>query len=587
LRPGTVVRFLLRPRVRLVLAWVAALVGVAIAAGQAWTWGNQPARRDGNHGHTSIDFGGQWIMGRMVALGEGRHLYHRSHLRTALNAAYPRGDEDPNEKISDAEAVLMYLMGWDDPTAPATVGSCLAPLAAPDPLAAAVLLTCGRRAWTAERLRRVTAPEVGGALYPPVHAVLYAPLGRLSPRVAYRTMQLLNLALAFVNAWLIRRLAKGRVWLPVAVLGLLAFPGFGGAANLGQNPILSLTLLLLGWLLITRDRPVLGGVCWGFLAFKPVWAVAFLPALVLTARWRAAFAMGVTGVTLSALTLPFVGWRAWLEWLEVGRLAADLYAKSESWIFLSRDLSGLPRRWLLTFHDYISVAPPSRAALATGLGLTLWLGVVLWTVVVALEHNKAVRAAAGPPAAFVLLGAWLSCYHFMYYDAYLAALPAVLLLTEPARYFDVRFLPDDNRPPPPLPVLSAGQRHRWLGMVVVLWLADAAVVVLRNPFVPVVLALTCLLANVGPLLDPRWRFPPFETFGLLLLWWWCGQQVRRAGGPSAPQQVGEGCADVAAAHEALADQDGAHPGGPKPLDVGAGANPALADQADAGGHARG
>ena len=38
--------------------------------------------------------------------------------------------------------------------------------------------------------------------------------------------------------------------------------------------------------------------------------------------------------------------------------------------------------------------------------------------------------------AFVLLGAWLSCYHFMYYDVLLAALPIFLLkLFFPDRVF--------------------------------------------------------------------------------------------------------------------------------------------------------
>jgi hypothetical protein len=38
---------------------------------------------------------------------------------------------------------------------------------------------------------------------------------------------------------------------------------------------------------------------------------------------------------------------AWLDWLQVGGMAADLYNVNTKWIHLSRDLQGLPRRALL------------------------------------------------------------------------------------------------------------------------------------------------------------------------------------------------------------------------------------------------
>src|SRR5262245_55303459 len=52
-------------------------------------------RLDGNNGHTSIDFGGQWVMGRMLALGHGRTLYDRHRLYEVLQRAYPWEDESP------------------------------------------------------------------------------------------------------------------------------------------------------------------------------------------------------------------------------------------------------------------------------------------------------------------------------------------------------------------------------------------------------------------------------------------------------------------------------------------------------------
>jgi hypothetical protein len=442
---------------RYLLAWLAALAGCAIALGYAWTSANNPNRRDSNSGHVTIDFGGQWLLARMVATGQGRHLYHHDYLRAAAEAAYPPGDADPEQDGTDAENLLESMVAEKE------------------------LGTPGR-------------PRVGGPLYPPVQAVLYAPLGFLPPRPAYRVMQLLNLALVLINAWILTRLSGGRVWWPVAVLALLLFPGYGGAINLGQNPPLSLLFLMLGWWQIAWGRPAVGGACWGLLAFKPVWAAAFFPSLLLTRRWRAAAAMALAGAAAVALTLPLVGIGAWFDWLKVGGLASAVYAEDDTWIKLSRDLLGVPRRYRE------SLGPD----LATALGLALLLAVGGCTVLVALRRPRAVRAVTGPGPAFVLLGCWLACYHFMYYDVYLAALPVYLLFTEPARFRTL---------------LGAPWRR-------VLW----------EDIPALALALAIALSQVGPLIDKDWEFPPFDTFVLLALWAWCGAQVVREAAVSDASQ---------------------------------------------------
>jgi hypothetical protein len=341
-------------------------------------------------------------------------------------------------------------------------------------------------------------------------------------------MQILNVLLVFLCGRVVGRLTGGRVWWPVAVTLLLVFPGFAGAINLGQNPVVSLALLLLGWWQVARGRPVAGGVLWGFLAFKPVWAASFFLVPLLTRRWRLAGAMLLTGLALAALTLPFVGWRAWRDWLEVGRMGSASYAEAENWVNLSRDLQGIPRRWLLTFAD--GWATDAGRPLPTRLGLGLWLGVLAVTVLVAFLRRLGPAALAGPPAAFVLLGAWLSCYHFMYYDVLLTALPVCLLFTEPGRYLKVSFWPAPAEPlhpellayyrprledptPPPAPLLPGGGRLHWV----------------RNPLPPTVLVLMIGLTYLGSLLDPTYHFPPFDTFCLLVLWGWCGWRWLRDG----------------------------------------------------------
>jgi arabinofuranan 3-O-arabinosyltransferase len=511
-------RFLLRRGTRLTLAWLVSLTAAALAAYFAWTCWDDPGRPDGNWGHGSIDFGGQWVMGRMIVKGHGRHLYDRNYLRTALVEAYPRADENPADPPSDAEKLLSWMMGHDDLDAADTVASFAAPLAAPDALGAAALLAAGQEGWSRVRLDKVVAPHLGGPLYPPVHAVLFAPLGALPPRPAYRLVQALNLLLAFVCGGLAQRLTHGRVWLPVAATLLMVFPSFAGSINLGQNATLSLALLMAGWLLMTRGRPALGGVVWGLLAFKPVWAASFFLVPLLTRRWRVCTAMLATGAALALLTLPFVGVPAWFDWLGVGRLATAHYDLDEPWIFLSRDLVSVPRRWLLHFDQYERATDPERL-LPRVLGLGLWLSVVGATVLVTLARWRRPQAVAGPPAAFVLLGAWLSCYHFMYYDVLLAALPVCLLFTDPRRYLDVRFLrrpkqplsPEalayyDPRLGAPLPAGPPPDRGRWV------W----------NALPPTALALVIAFPYLCVHFDPSHHYPPMDLFTLLALWAWCG-----------------------------------------------------------------
>src|SRR5262245_34658095 len=100
---------ILRPRLRLIIAWLAAALATVGHGAVAWysydtsRYKNDPAkaRSDGNFGHTLIDFAGQWVMARIVASGHGRELYHRPVQRQIIDAAYPKSDEAPRAKDSD------------------------------------------------------------------------------------------------------------------------------------------------------------------------------------------------------------------------------------------------------------------------------------------------------------------------------------------------------------------------------------------------------------------------------------------------------------------------------------------------------
>jgi arabinofuranan 3-O-arabinosyltransferase len=340
-------------------------------------------------------------------------------------------------------------------------------------------------------------------------------------------------------------LSEGRIWWPMGVALVVLFPGFATSLNLGQNSILMLGLLIWGWLLLALGRPVSGGVLWGLMAFKPVWAAAFFLVPLLSRRWRFGGAMLLTGLGLAAVTLPFVGWQSWLDWLQVGRYASGIYATNRNWIFLSRDLISVPRRWLLEFHDYYAL---QESLTAMVIGWSLLLAVVACTIVLSLCRKEQSRAVTGPLAAFLLLGAWLSCYHFMYYDVLLAALPVALLITEPRRYLTpvlvaVAILPDATkkdpfgqyfRPrldctlPPAKALLQVEYRNVCVRNSMTLTLiALLAISDLLLTFLGIEVSISATALKRAPIPLPitystAFAGTPWPTFCLLALWLWCG-----------------------------------------------------------------
>src|SRR5439155_503611 len=80
-----------------------------------------------SRGHTFIDFGGQYLLGRMLVRGQGRHLYHRPSQRGILEEAYPLQSQSPKQETSDADRLMISFMGNDDETESKSVGGPLYP----------------------------------------------------------------------------------------------------------------------------------------------------------------------------------------------------------------------------------------------------------------------------------------------------------------------------------------------------------------------------------------------------------------------------------------------------------------------------
>ena len=495
--PGRILDILTTRKARLIFTWLILLGALGHRGVQGWINFRVEERPDRTDGHASIDFGGQWMMGRLLVLGHGRELYSRDRHLQVAREAYPRDREKPGATEHDAEQLVKWYPGPPD-----------------DP--------------------------VGGPLYPPIHAMVMAPVALISnPYWAYRATQALLIGFVCLAAAGVRYLSHGRWWWSAATAFLLLFPGCRGGIDLAQNSPISITLLIWGWAFIIRGRPSLGGFVWGLLAFKPVWAISFLLALLLLRQWRAAGAMIATGAGLIVITLPFVGIQAWLDWLHVGQLATEMYLVDRNWIFLSRDLFGIPRRIFLDFEDGRAVADRPIAGVV---GWALWGFVFTSTVAIAIivwrrlrRTSSSSQSLSGPFTAFVMLGMWMCAYRFMYYDVLLAAVAVIALLTDPRPYF----------------------RRAWWPFASWAVIFVAVLIVIENVTGPLNVEVTASIHGLkGTVthLDKSTQktaptffvasgdYYPWDTLTLSALWIWCGVRMLRPGLPSA--QVVQSSADV-------------------------------------------
>ena len=410
-------------------------------------WKKQHQRGDGNSGHTYIDFGGQWLSGRMVYEGYGSELYNRNRQREVARRGFSLWDEHATSQESilppskrkrgagdadakhDADALMNWLVG-KDPEEWMGLGKAIAvPLMTGshgNPIAAVLLQHTAAEQVTHPTLEKLHRPARGGALYPPIHGLFYAPLASMPPLQAYYAFQLICIAAAVVAGAAVVVMSRGRIWWPVATAVIMLYPGSRPGLDLGQNHLITTLILIVGWTLYVRGYEVGAGIVWGFLAYKPVWAIAFLLVPMLMGRMRFFLAMAATGLGLIAITLPIVGINAWFHWFEVGNNASGTYSTDQNWLRLSRDLAGLGRRLIVDVDN----APWPKSDLADILGWVLPLAVLSITAAVYLiraDRDKTTGITAG----YILLAGYLGCFRFMYYDVTLSLVAIAAIFANP------------------------------------------------------------------------------------------------------------------------------------------------------------
>jgi len=201
--------------------------------------------------------------------------------------------------------------------------------------------------------------------------------------------------------------SRGGTWLLLA----LAFPAV--FVNLGHGHNGFLTAALIGFALVQLDRrPILAGILFGLLAYKPQFGLMIPLVLVATGRWRTVFAAAATVALLAlAATLAFGidTWRAFFAFAEYTRTIV-LETGETGWHKIQSVFS-----WARMWGASVPLAYAVQGAVTLAIGAAL---VWLWRS----PASFALKAAA------LCLAAILATPYSLDYDLMVLA-PAIAFLT--------------------------------------------------------------------------------------------------------------------------------------------------------------
>ena len=159
-----------------------------------------------------------------------------------------------------------------------------------------------------------TAPGIGYVyfFYPPVFLLICAALAHLPYLAAFVVFQALTLSLFIAVA---RSTLRDPDW--KALLPVLAFPSVLWTIGFGQNSFL--TAALFGGALLLIDRkPIVAGILFGCLCYKPHFGLLVPIALAAAGRWRAFIAAAASASLIVGLSILVFGWITWQNFLAVG-----------------------------------------------------------------------------------------------------------------------------------------------------------------------------------------------------------------------------------------------------------------------------
>ena len=223
--------------------------------------------------------------------------------------------------------------------------------------------------------------------YPPVFLLICAPLARLPYLCAFVAFQAASLAACLRAIRPILRDAK--------LVLLLAFPAVFWTMGTGQNAFISAGLFAAATWQVDR-RPLLAGLLFGALCYKPHFGLLIPIALLAGGHGRAFAAAAASVLALVALSGWLFGWETWSAYLHAMASSSSVYTSR------SIDLAGLAS----PFGAMLSLGQdPAHAGIVQAsatLAAAILVGIV-WRRGLSLPVRAAVLLAAIPVATPIVM----------------------------------------------------------------------------------------------------------------------------------------------------------------------------------------
>lgn len=175
-------------------------------------------------------------------------------------------------------------------------------------------------------------------MYPPYHALLFAPLTWLSYRVAYLVWGGINILLWLFFRYLLRQESSRIRPFQFLILSALFFPLWVAFIQ-GQLSVLLLASFALAFVYMKNDRDWAAGLSLGLGLLKFQVVLPFALIFALRGRWRFIGGLSIAAALLSLLSLMAVGGTGLLSYIG---LLTDTFRHPHTWAYVTVKPSNMP-----------------------------------------------------------------------------------------------------------------------------------------------------------------------------------------------------------------------------------------------------
>jgi hypothetical protein len=217
--------------------------------------------------------------------------------------------------------------------------------------------------------------------YPPVFLLLCAALAQMPYLLAFAIFVAATLALYLLAAHRILDDSSG-----TALLVLLASPMVFWTMGLGQNAFLTAALFGAATVLMDR-RPLVAGLLFGALCYKPHFGLLLPLALAAAGKWRSFAAAAAAAAGLALLSLAVFGIPTWQAFLATAGASHQVYESGR--ILFGGMVSAFGGMRLLGASVPLAYAVQAGVSLAAAAAV-----IIVWRRDLSLASRAAVLAAA-------------------------------------------------------------------------------------------------------------------------------------------------------------------------------------------------